>query len=226
MPKKLEYTLRREAFLAAAYRTIKKKGLAGLTVRAVARAAGFTAGALVHYVKSVDRLLLDAEDYSARGWRAGMEENEQQPDKLQALRQVLFFALPSDEDRRGHWNYWVGFWERSVRNAAVRKRMRMRYEEYFGRLERLIKNAQNSGDIDESIDTGEAARVCVALMDGIGVQTLRSGFPLSPEMQRAIIDKWIVNWLKPKRRLSSDVQVPQLSPQAKGQVTRARARTK
>ena len=93
-------------------------------------------------------------------------------------------------------------------------------------MERLIRNAQNSGDIDESIDAAEAARACVAMMDGIGIQTLRSGFPLSPEMQRAIIDKWIVNWLKPKRPLSSDVQVLQLSPQAKGQVKPARAKAK
>ena len=225
MPK-IEYKLRREAFLAAAGRTIQKKGLAGLTVRAVAREAGYTAGALVHYVKSVDRLLLDAEDYSARGWRAGMETGEENPDKLQALREVLFFALPSDEGRRGHWNYWVGFWERSVRNAAVRKRTRMRYEEYFGRLERLIKNAQKSGDIDESIDAGEAARVCVVMMDGIGVQTLRSGFPLSPNSQRAIIDKWIVNWLKPTRPLTGDVRVPQLLLRGKSRATRTRTKAK
>ena len=225
MPK-IEYKLRREAFLAAAGRTIQKKGLAGLTVRAVAREAGFTAGALVHYVKSVDRLLLDAEDYSARGWRAGMEAGEENPDKLQALRQVLYFALPSDEGRRGHWNYWVGFWERSVRNAAVRKRTRMRYEEYFGRLERLIKNAQKSGDIDESIDAGEAARVCVVMMDGIGVQTLRSGFPLSPDSQRAIIDKWIINWLKPTRPLAGGVRVPHLLLRGKSRAKRARAKAK
>jgi AcrR family transcriptional regulator len=224
--KKLKYDLRREEFLAAAYRTIKKKGLAGLTVRAVAQEAGFTAGALVHYVKSIDQLLLDAEEYSGRGWRAGMEEAERQPDKLQALREVIFFALPSDDSRRGHWNYWVGFWERSIRNARVRKRMQMRYAEWFGRLEHLIKNAQKSGDIDMSIDVKEAARVCVALLDGIGTQTLRSGFPLSPKTQRTIIDKWIINWLKPTRPLTSAVRVPVLSLRDGSPAPRARAKAK
>jgi AcrR family transcriptional regulator len=224
MAKKLEYKIRREAFLTAAYRTIVKKGLAGVTVRAVAREAGFTAGALVHYVKSIDRLLLDAEEHSARGWRPDMEASEQLPDKLEALRQVIFHSLPSDENRRGHWNFWLGFWERSVRNAGVRKRTRGRYAAWLTRLERLISNAKESGDIDKSIDAAEAAKVCVALVDGIGVQTLRSGFPLSPDAQRAMIDKWIVTWLKPKRPLTGNGRLGRRLQGGNGQARRARAK--
>jgi AcrR family transcriptional regulator len=226
MPKKLDYKLRREVFLAAAYRTIVKKGLAGATVRAVAREAGFTAGALVHYVKSVDRLLLEAEDYSARAWRPDMEVVEHLPDKLEALRQIIFLSLPSDENRRGHWNFWVGFWERSVRNAAVRKRTRARYVEWLGRLERLIRTAQESGDIDKRIDAAEASRVCVALVDGIGVQTMRSGLPLSPAAQHAMIDKWIITWLKPTRPLTGDVRVRRIPSPASAGLNRRAPRRK
>src|SRR5580698_10491173 len=129
MPKKVDHKLRREAFLAAAYRTIKKKGLEGMTVRAVAREAGFTTGALVHYVDSMDTLLVEASEYAARTVRADMELMEQLPDKLEALRQVLYLSLPADEDKRGHWNFWLGFWERSVRNAAVRRVTHLRYAE-------------------------------------------------------------------------------------------------
>src|ERR1043166_6661225 len=55
MPKKVDRTVRREAFLAAAYSMIKKHGISGVTARGVAAEAGFTTGALVHYVKSMDR---------------------------------------------------------------------------------------------------------------------------------------------------------------------------
>ena len=167
MPKKVDHKLRREAFLAAAYRTIKKKGIAGVTIRAVAREAGFTTGALVHYVSSIDRLLVEAAEYAARYVRSDMELMEQLPDKLEALRQVLHLSLPLDEDRRGNWNFWVGFWERSVRNVAVRKLTHSRYGEWLNRLERLIKNAQDSGDVPAEIDARRASRMCVALVDGI-----------------------------------------------------------
>ena len=110
-----DHKLRREAFLAAAYRTIEKKGLEGMTVRAVAREAGFTTGALVHYVSSMDKLLVESSEYAARYVRGDMEAMEALPDKLELLRQVVYLSLPLDEERRGNWNFWMGFW--SVRCA-------------------------------------------------------------------------------------------------------------
>src|ERR1700679_2805282 len=59
MPKKVDHTERGEAFLRAAYRVIKREGFAGVTVRSVAKEAGFTTGALVHYVDSMDQLLVE-----------------------------------------------------------------------------------------------------------------------------------------------------------------------
>ncbi|HEY1837500.1 MAG: TetR family transcriptional regulator C-terminal domain-containing protein [Rhizomicrobium sp.] len=201
MPKKVDHKLRREAFLAAAYRTIKKKGIAGVTVRAVAHEAGFTTGALVHYVESMDRLLAEASEYAARYVRADMELMEQLPDKLEALRQVVHLSLPLDEDKRGNWNFWVGFWERSIHNAAVRKLTQTRYREWLKRVERLIRNAQASHDIPAEIDAHKQAKMCVAVVDGIATQTLRSGFPLTPAEQCQMIDDWIVGCLHPTRSL-------------------------
>src|SRR5881398_3574639 len=114
MPRKVDHTEGREAFLAAAYRTIKRTGIAGATVRAVAKEAGFTTGALVHYVDSKDKLLVQASEYAARDVRVEMESAEALPDKIEALRQVVYLALPSDEEKRGNWNFWLGFWERST----------------------------------------------------------------------------------------------------------------
>jgi AcrR family transcriptional regulator len=201
MPKKVDHKLRREAFLAAAYRTIKKKGIAGVTVRAVAHEAGFTTGALVHYVESMDRLLAEASEYAARYVRADMELMEQLPDKLEALRQVVHLSLPLDEDKRGNWNFWVGFWERSIHNVAVRKLTQTRYREWLKRVERLIRAAQNTHDIPLDIDAHKQAKMCVALVDGIATQTLRSGYPLTPAEQCQMVDDWIAGCLHPNRPL-------------------------
>jgi AcrR family transcriptional regulator len=203
MPKKVDHKLRREAFLAAAYRTIKKKGLEGMTVRAVAREAGFTTGALVHYVDSMDKLLVESSEYSARHVRGDMEAMEALPDKLESLRQVIYLSLPLDEERRGNWNFWMGFWERSVRNATVRKMTHTRYSEWIKRVERLIVTAQESGGLPDDIDVHRAARMCVALVDGIATQTMRSGFPLSADDQRRMVDDWIMASLRPTRPLST-----------------------
>ncbi len=198
MPRKVDHKERREAFLAAAYRTIKKKGIDGVTIRAVAREAGFTTGALVHYVSSKDKLLVQASEYSARDVRTNMETAEALPDKLEALRQVLYLALPSDEEKRGNWNFFLGFWERSIHNAAVRRVTQLRYSEWLSRTERLIKAAHEAGAIAADVDLRVASRAVVALIDGIAIQTLRTGSPLTAKEQMALVDAWISYWLRPE----------------------------
>ena len=199
MPKKVDHKERREAFLAAAYRTIKRSGIDGVTIRAVAREAGFTTGALVHYVSSKDKLLVQASEFSAREVRAQMEAMEALPDKLEALRQVLYLALPSDEEKRGNWNFFLGFWERSIHNAAVRRVTHLRYVEWLQRTERLIKAARNAGKISRDVDTKLASRSIVALIDGIATQTLRTGTGMFAREQRALVDAWIKCWLRPQK---------------------------
>ncbi len=200
MPKKVDPSVRREAFLAAAYRMIKKHGISGVTARGVAAEAGFTTGALVHYVKSMDDLLVETSEYSARDVRAKMLEVEALTDPLAALRSVLYLALPSDPDKRGNWNFFLGFWERSVHNAAVRKVTHLRYEEWLKRCTRLIQRAKQAGCLAEDLDVPTAARALVALTDGIAIQVLRSGKPPTTQQQRLIIDRFIELWLRPTGR--------------------------
>ena len=183
--------------MAAAYSMIKKHGISGVTARAVAAEAGFTTGALVHYVKSMDDLLVEASEYAARDVRADMLAIEELPDPIEALRGVLQLALPSDADKRGNWNFFLGFWERSVHNAAVRKITHLRYEEWIKRVSRLIRRAMEEGIVNPEIDVLIAARAAVALIDGIAIQAMRSGRPPTTQQQRQMVDIWIQSWLPP-----------------------------
>lgn len=198
MPKKVDHASRRELFMAAAYRMIKKRGIAGATFRAVAKEAGYTTGALLHYIDSMDNLLLEASEFSARDVRAKMEAAQRLPDKLEALRQVLYLALPSDADKRGNWNFFLGFWERSVQNVRVRKLTHVRYAEWLQRTSTLIRDAQRAGALPDDIDVSLASRSCVALIDGIAIQTLRAGNPPTAREQQQLIDTWIDVWLRPR----------------------------
>ena len=188
---------RREGFFAAAYRMIKKHGIAGVTARSVAAEAGFTTGALVHYVKSMDELLVSSSEYAARDVRAKMIEAEALADPVEALRSVLYLALPTDPDKRGNWNFFLGFWERSVHNAAVRKVTHLRYEEWLKRVNKLLRAIKRAGRLSDDVDIGVAARACVAVIDGIAIQVMRSGKPPSAAQQRKIIDTYIEKWLRP-----------------------------
>src|SRR5579872_3633188 len=132
MPIRTDHAARRETFAEAALRVIMRAGIGGLTIREVAKEAGFSAGALSHYFRSKDQVLLEASEQSGKRMRTRMQRKAFEPGGLVALREIVEQALPITRSVRGMWRIWFGFWERSAYNAAVAKAMRARYDEWRG----------------------------------------------------------------------------------------------
>lgn len=196
MPKKVDHELRRADLARAAFRIIAKRGVAGATVREIAREAGFTHGSIPHYVKSKDQLLLAASEYSAATVQARLVIVEDRFDGLEAVRQWFWALLPLDEEKAAQWNVWGNFWERSAQSDAVQKMMDLRYAEAMGAFRRLMKRAQVVGEIGPRVDIHLAARTASAMVAGFGVQVHVSGLKnIPPRAQRACVENWITNSL-------------------------------
>jgi AcrR family transcriptional regulator len=191
MARAVDHAERREIFAAAALRVIMRDGIAGLTVRRVAAEAGFTTGALTHYFHSKDQLLIEASELSARLVRARMERLESSGPALAAIRKVVALALPVTGEIRGYWRIWVGYWERSSYDDEVARVMRLRYDEWRGRLERLLVRAQVEGDVSQKVDPRQAAEALIALVDGIGVQVVLGVAHMPAARQKALFDRWL-----------------------------------
>jgi AcrR family transcriptional regulator len=191
MARRTDHNEKREAFAAAALRVIMRAGVGGLTVREVAKEAGFTTGALTHYFRSKDQVLIEASEYSAKLVRPRMERKARGSDALSALKGVVDEALPITAAVRGYWRIWFGFWERAAYNPAVAKVMRARYDEWRGRLAALIRRAQSEGAAPLEVDAELAAQELVALVDGIAIQVLLGTGRIAVARQREIIGAWI-----------------------------------
>jgi AcrR family transcriptional regulator len=191
MGRSVDHDERREIFAAAALRVIMRDGIAGLTVRSVAKEAGFTTGALTHYFHSKDQLLIEASEHSATLVRGRMERAEKVRPTLDAIRKVVSLALPLTAETRGYWRIWVGYWERSSYDDDVARVMRLRYDEWRDRLARLLARAQAEGDVAAHVDPHQAAEALIALVDGIGVQVLLKIGRVPPARQRALFDLWL-----------------------------------
>jgi AcrR family transcriptional regulator len=191
MGRSVDHDERREIFAAAALRVIMREGIAGLTVRAVAKEAGFTTGALTHYFHSKDQLLIEASELSARLVRERMERAAEVRPALEAIRRVVSYALPLTPERRGYWKIWVGYWERSSYDPEVARVMRLRYDEWRNRLSALLARAQAEGDVAEQVNVAEAAQNLVLLVDGIGVQVLLGVGRIPAARQKALFDLWL-----------------------------------
>jgi len=191
MGRSVDHDERREIFAAAALRVIMREGIAGLTVREVAKEAGFTTGALTHYFHSKDQLLIEASELSARLVRDRMERAERTRPVLEAIRKVVALALPLTPETRGYWRIWVGYWERSSYDDEVSRVMRLRYDEWRDRLARMLALAKAEGEVAPDVDAQHAAQSLVALVDGIGVQVLLGVGRIPPARQRAMFNLWL-----------------------------------
>jgi AcrR family transcriptional regulator len=191
MPRQADHSQRREAFAAAALRVIMRAGVAGLTVREVAKEAGFTTGALTHYFRSKDHVLIEASEYSARRVRPRMEKSALAESALVALREVVADALPMNREMKGMWRVWLGFWERSGYDPEVARIMRLRYAEWRGRLAAQLRRAQDQAEMPATFDPELAAQELIALIDGIAVQVLLGTGRIPASRQREMIDDWI-----------------------------------
>ena len=198
MPKKVDHDTRRADIAIAAFRVIGRKGVAGATIRDIAREIGISVGAVVHYITAKDHILLRAAEYSTFVIRERMERAERENAGLEALREVVYRGLPSSPEMIGHWKIWFGFWELSGRSELIRTALHDRYDESARRYGRLIRNAQKTGEIPQSINVKDAAASLNCQIDGIGVHVLISGRELTPAQQRRQIDLWIERMLMGK----------------------------
>lgn len=187
MARQADHSERRRLFAAAALSVISRDGLEGLTLREVAREAGFTTGALTHYFQSKDEVLIAASEFAAEQVRTPMEEVEHGASAREALRRLLYTALPTTTVMKGRWRFWVAFWERAAHSPQVNRVMQERYREWSSRIANLIRRAQDQGEALPGLDADLAARELVALVDGIGVQVLIAG-KLAAPAQRQFID--------------------------------------
>lgn len=188
MARQADHTQRRRQFAAAALAVISREGLEGLTMRDVAKEAGFTTGALTHYFQSKDEVLIAVSEYGAELVRPMMDEAATGVSARAALRDLLHTILPTSTAMKAQWRCWLAFWERGAHSPQVQRVMRERYFEYGNRVASVIRRAQDQGEAPRDIDVEHVAREIIALVDGLGVQVLIGAGKFTSVVQRQFVD--------------------------------------
>ena len=175
MPKVVDHDARRLDFIEAASLTIIEAGIANTTIRAVARKAGYTTGALVHYFGDKDELIRRTLQHFGKEVRGKMVSAHARERGRVALRAVLIAALPTDVRTASSWRVWMALWYHSELSTAMRAEERRRYREWIGRLAALLRESVAMKELPATINVAQEARSLVAFIDGLGVQHLMAG---------------------------------------------------
>jgi AcrR family transcriptional regulator len=202
MARQADHDQRRRQFAGAAVAVIAREGLEGLTMRDVAKEAGFTTGALTHYFQSKDEVLIAASEHGAEVVRPMMDEAAAGMSARAALQDLLHTILPTSTAMKAQWRCWLAFWERGAHSPQVQRVMRERYFEYMNRVSTVIRRAQEQGEAPRDIDVEHVAREIIALIDGLGVQVLLGAGKFTSVSQRQFVDALVNARLGPVPEVS------------------------
>lgn len=171
---------RRALILEAARSEIVAHGLAAVSVRDIARAAGISSGTVTHHFASADDILAgvlrqESERSSAERARA-LAGARSAPERLRALGERL---LADRRQMREYWSLWLDCWARAAHDAALSEWQSERYASWRALVERVVAEGVRAGEL-RAADPAATATDLVALLDGLAVQAFFERSELTP----------------------------------------------
>jgi len=173
---------RREQILEAAYEVALRRGIDGLTVRAVAARAQLSHSLVLFHFKRKDQLGLGLLDRVLAGTLSLTVPNEvrtiRKPrERLQALVGQELLRM-SEEPRR--LRLLLEFWARGGHNAVIRQKIGAGLEEYRTAFQDVVSE-MSDGKPGRGTSSAGLAAVAVSLIIGYPVQTMIDPEWVGPE---------------------------------------------
>jgi AcrR family transcriptional regulator len=171
---------RGEHVLDALVEVVATGGIAAMSVRAVAAAAGVSIAQVQYYFRTKDELVAAAYRHVADQLKQRVRVVDLSGAPRDALRRVLHVWLPLDEVRARHARVWLAF----AAAAPVSDILRPLSAEWDGELKRwlagFVQAAQRGGHLPGDRDPDLEAAMLLAVVDGLVLQAL-----VLPEHARA-----------------------------------------
>ncbi len=191
MPKIVDWDERRDEILSATWRVIARDGIAGATIRAIAKEASCSRGILGHYFHDKEDILGSALLLSHRRVGARMAAAADGLSGLEALRAVMLEALPLDGRRDLEAQIEISFWGRALGNTALSQLQHSEFDRLWSRLDGLLQQAADSGQLRPDCDLDLATHELVVLIDGLSAERVLYPGRVRPIRQIEMLDRFL-----------------------------------
>lgn len=185
MPRQVDHDARRREVAEVAARLIAQVGVERVTVRELAKAAGYSTAIVSHYFADKRQLLLFTYQAAAQAAQARVNAVlERAPDDLIGTIEAL---MPLDEARHREWQVWLSFWGMAIGDPEFAAEQRGRVLDTRRRIEKVLRAMAANGKLSMDADFDLIARELLTLVNGVAVQ---AGFDPSdwpPERQRGVL---------------------------------------
>lgn len=185
MPKQVDADARRAELAAATRRAILRQGLEGVTLREVAREAGWSIGVLTHYFETKDELL--RYSLADPAWVMYRLPNTI-PDDLPGIVKLLEGLLPTTADMREMWQVWMTFWVSWPGDSVWDGERRTRQRRFRRYCRDIIHHALERGQLCPGRDVDADGDALAMLVHGLGVLATLDPAGWSAKRQRAEVE--------------------------------------
>lgn len=179
---------RRLAIMNHTAAIISASGVDGCSFAAVSEATGFSVGMIQHYFRTRNRLILATIDHriheSEEEWRRIASRGE---NALAKIRDLLTFSVEGDKSFADAWGFWLELYAASHKDETVRREVNNILELWRKFFLDVLEEAVAEGSVRPAHDPEDAARLLLAVVDGLAIQTINGTYGSSPENMRRLL---------------------------------------
>jgi TetR/AcrR family transcriptional repressor of bet genes len=176
---------RRTRLIDATSEAIARDGLANITLRSIARSAGWTTGIVNHYFEDKRALLMAT--FLARADRARRQIDASVAAGRTPLDAVIA-TLPLDADGMLDWRVSIAFIGAAIGDEEMVRLHHARVDRFTQTVRDAIVEQQVAGTIDQRLDPDLEADRLVVVINGIAVQAVLRSNEFTSERQLALVD--------------------------------------
>lgn len=188
MPKQVDHDQRRAELAQAVWRLIRRSGLEGVTIRALAEESGWSSGAVRHYLPSRAAVLAFAAEQVSAQAEAQLRQLPLHGTPRQNLLSFLEATLPLSAESREWLEVWLAFVGASVGDPQLAGVQGLTYRDLNAALGEILTQLQAHGWTLAG-PPQEAALDLQAALDGLSVHLLLG--VITPEQARAALERTI-----------------------------------
>jgi AcrR family transcriptional regulator len=197
VPRSVEESVRRRDVAEAVWRVVRREGLEGASVRAVAGEAGLSMGSLRHYFPSQSELHVFAMRLVTDRIRARVEALPDTPDPGRWAMGVLEQMLPMDADRRAESEVWLAFSARALVDPELGALRDEGWDLLREVCHNLVRRFADAGALASDLDPDTEVARLHALVDGLLVHGVLRPARADPATLRLVLARHLDGLVSP-----------------------------
>lgn len=183
-----EYDAKKKEIADATWVVIADRGLEGASMRAIARQAGYTTGAIVHYFENKDELLEYALEQAFERAQEEFQDALDGDDVLAAIRDIALENLSVDSVDRKIILAWRSFLSAAEGHPPLAEKIRKVMGAYHKQLTKLVQRGQDQKTIRNDFAASELADQVYALVNGLVRMASIEPKRMTPKRLKRLID--------------------------------------